>query len=237
MLNKRCTKILFNLFEYDKVVKIEELANTFNVSNRTIRYDLDKIDYFLKVNNLSKIIRKPNSGILYKSSTSDKNKIYKIFNNLDFQEYILCQKERVVIILYELLNSKSNINYEILINKLKISKSTLVSDMKLVRQWLEKYNIKIINGKRNGIIFRGEEIEIRKATVDLLINYKNKYNIIETINHIYEKENNVIYNDLHCLNFNNEKIKFVQHIIKKLENKLNFVLSDPDFDKLTINTL
>ncbi|MGL5245586.1 MAG: BglG family transcription antiterminator, partial [Sarcina sp.] len=51
------------------------------------------------------------------------------------------------------------------------------------------------------------------------------------------KENKVIYEDLKYLSFSNEKIKFMENIIKKLEKNLNFVLSDQDFDKLTINTL
>ena len=47
-MDQRCAQLLNQIMSAGGPVKISELAEAFNVSSRTIRYDLDKIDDFLK---------------------------------------------------------------------------------------------------------------------------------------------------------------------------------------------
>lgn len=51
MLSQKCAQIISYLCQQangEEFVRVEELAKKYNVSERTIRYDIDKIDYFLK---------------------------------------------------------------------------------------------------------------------------------------------------------------------------------------------
>ncbi|MBX7309898.1 BglG family transcription antiterminator [Clostridium chauvoei] len=237
MLNKRCKDILLMLMEKELYYNIEDLANEFNVSKRTIRYDLDKIDYFLKSNSLTEISRKPNAGVKLSLKDNEKNSINDIFRRIDINNYVLSQEERVVIILYELLTSKSEIKYRVLTEKLMISKSTLVSDLKLVRKWLKGYKLAISTENKNGLIIDGEEKEIRKAMVDLLVNDGGGYNIIEIVDSIYSKENMVIFHTIQKDFFKCEDVKFVESIVRNLEHKKKFSLSDEAFMNLVINIL
>lgn len=54
-MNKRSREILSQLItktEYNQTISIQELADTFKVSSRTIRYDIDQINDYLKENHL-----------------------------------------------------------------------------------------------------------------------------------------------------------------------------------------
>lgn len=57
MLSQKCAQIISYLCQQangEEFVRVEELAKKYNVSERTIRYDIDKIDYFLKKKLLSR---------------------------------------------------------------------------------------------------------------------------------------------------------------------------------------
>lgn len=45
MLNKRCITIIETLME-NKVLTVNEISKNLGVSERTIRYDVDKINFF-----------------------------------------------------------------------------------------------------------------------------------------------------------------------------------------------
>ena len=46
MLNKRCVNIIKFFSDHPKNVSLKELAEAFDVSERSIRYDIDNINYF-----------------------------------------------------------------------------------------------------------------------------------------------------------------------------------------------
>lgn len=52
MLNKRCRSILLEIIKQPKTT--DELAHLYHVSNRSIRNDLNEINYFLKQNQFTK---------------------------------------------------------------------------------------------------------------------------------------------------------------------------------------
>lgn len=45
-MNERCILILKRIASNNGFIKIADLAKEFNVSPRTIRYDLEEIDFF-----------------------------------------------------------------------------------------------------------------------------------------------------------------------------------------------
>ena len=66
MVSQKDLKILSCLFELadkQKSITIEELAERFEISSRTVRNNLDRIDYYLKSNGLHPLKRDRKSGI------------------------------------------------------------------------------------------------------------------------------------------------------------------------------
>ncbi len=56
MLNNREIKIL-DIFSLKEEVSIKELKESFNISERMVRYDIEKINFVLSIFNLKPIYR------------------------------------------------------------------------------------------------------------------------------------------------------------------------------------
>ena len=80
ILNERCSKIFNKILNNKSPITIEELSNLLDVSSRTIRYDLDNIDNYLKEHDLKILTRKPNKGISFTVPKEEKQKILEYLN-------------------------------------------------------------------------------------------------------------------------------------------------------------
>ena len=80
MLNKRCVNIIKFFSDHPKNVSLKELAEAFDVSERSIRYDIDNINYFLAKNKLNQI-EKATKGLFELDETKENiDKIAEILN-------------------------------------------------------------------------------------------------------------------------------------------------------------
>lgn len=232
ILNIRYVEILNLLINSATYLNVEDLANRFGVSKRMIRYDIDEINRYLRENQITEIDKKPNSPLKFILSKEEKEKVEKLINTINIKSYIFSTEERVGILLYELLNSNKEYTYSEFQEKLSISKTTLVNDIKKVKEWLNKYNIEIIKVSNKGFKIKGNESDIRKAIISLLIDNSN-YNIIETLEKIYNNENNSILVSLKNLDINKENMEYIKELVKDLEKDFG-VFSEEDFLNLVI---
>lgn len=76
-LTKRQKNIIRYLLELEDFIKIKNIALTFDVSERTLRYDLDIIEAYLKEIK-GVLIRKPRMGIMIEDRDELKNKLKMI---------------------------------------------------------------------------------------------------------------------------------------------------------------
>ncbi|MGG7058079.1 BglG family transcription antiterminator [Clostridium tertium] len=231
-MNIRYVEILNLLINSATDLNVEDLANRFGVSKRMIRYDIDEINRYLRENQITEIDKKPNSPLKFILSKEEKEKVEKLINTINIKSYIFSTEERVGILLYELLNSNKEYTYSEFQEKLSISKTTLVNDIKKVKEWLNKYNIEIIKVSNKGFKIQGNESDIRKAIISLLIDNSN-YNIIETLEKIYNNENNSILVSLKNLDINKENMEYIKELVKDLEKDFG-VFSEEDFLNLVI---
>jgi transcriptional antiterminator len=166
-INNRRIKIVNKLINSNSFYIISDLANFFNVSSRTIRYDLDNIDEFLQANGISRLIRKPNTGVKFPGIQPDKNKLLKLIKDLDAYNYILSSDERVYYILNELIQQQDYITINYLTEKLMVSRNTIIKDLKEVKRWLTDYNLKIESATKHGIRVTGEKRQLRRAQIEI----------------------------------------------------------------------
>ena len=231
-MNTRCIEILNLFINSNEEQNVDYLASKFAISKRMIRYDIDEINSFLKQNNIKEIEKKPNSPLKFYLSKEEKDSLENILNNINAQSYIFSTEERVGILLYELLSSTKECTYSTLQSKLAISKTTLVNDIKKVKIWLSKFNINIIKISNKGIKVEGEESSIRKAMISLLIE-NNKYNILETLEKIYNNGNKNIIDNIRNFDVNSENINYIKDLVRDVEKELG-VFSEEDFMNLVI---
>jgi len=216
-------------------VKISELAKAFNVSSRTIRYDLDEIDDFLKDNGLPQLTRKPGSGILYSPSHYERLRILNLLESMGSYNYVLTPDERKKLILTELFQAKDFVTIEELADLLCVSRGTVVNDLKEVREWLLKHDLKLKSLPRFGIKIVGSEKDLRKAVVSLLsenIETERALNLIKApinrrINVVTDRQLKKLFEDF--------EIQPIEEAIRLAEQQLKTTFTDSAYSGLIIH--
>lgn len=203
-------KLILNDFSLDqgKFITAEYLAKKYNVSLRTIKSDIACIkrevaDYGAKIISVSS---KGNQLLI--DNPTDFSTFLQTIGNSSISNSCYEQSSRVSHILRKLINGKS-INPFKISNELFISRSTLSNDLKIIKEKLQKYNIKLIVTRNNGIYISGHECDIRQCIIrenllriafnDTVITFNDKYSdIYNTIKNVLLKsfiENKIIVSD------------------------------------------
>ncbi|MGB9812892.1 MAG: BglG family transcription antiterminator [Thermovenabulum sp.] len=230
MLDERTTKILVKLIQEEDFVKIENLSREFNVSKRTIQYDLDKINYFLKTHGFPCLERRPKKGI--RLSLKEKQDLLEVLKRKIKFYYYSTPKERQNKILSELFKAKGFITIETISNLLGVSRSTAIKDLLKVSEWLYKNNLKLITLPRYGVKIDGDERAIRRAALLFLReNLGTDLPLLEEI----ESQNVLINKDPIMKLLEGIDINLIVNAVKKAEEQFNINLTDKTFNALTLH--
>lgn len=156
-ITKRQKDIVQYLMEQDEFVTVKNISEHFGVSQRTLRYELDNIEYFL-LTYKTKLERKPHFGV--KLEVNDKQ-YQSLVNDLNSEdEYQLQINERRRLIVFYLL-CEPLLTIESLAEKLNVSKQTIQSDLEELDKEFFDSNVKIIRKVRKGCFIEGNERDIR----------------------------------------------------------------------------
>lgn len=172
LLTKRQRNIVLYLTKEIRFCTVNEIASKFKVSNRTIRYDLDYIEDWLKEQNIL-LVRKPNKGIKISGIDLKKNDIIKLLSC--FERKILSIEERRFFIMIYLLLAKDNTTLQQLADKLYVSKNTVMSDIDCIENILRINGITLERRPHYGLSINSDEENLRKYLVKLLMNGLEKH--------------------------------------------------------------
>ncbi len=220
MLNNRCSNILKCIINSNSPIPIKDIAKKFNISTRTIRYDIDRIDEYLKEINFKKLTRKPHEGVSIKLSKEETNRLLHLIGKINSYDYVLSQNERIVYIISELLGKNDYITISNIADNMFVSRGTINNDLKEVKKWFEKNNIKLESIKGRGVKAIGEERELRKVTSSLLFESTDTSNT---------------FNISLIRMFNGIDMDFISNLIKISEEQMGNTLSDYAFNNLLIH--
>ncbi|MBE6083849.1 MAG: HTH domain-containing protein, partial [Tissierellaceae bacterium] len=235
ILNVRRMHILLNLMDLNSPINISDLAHLFKVSNRTICNDLDCIDEFLNHNKLPALIRKPNVGVQFREPNKYKDDVLKAMGNISIYHYNLSVRERVNIILDNLLQERDFTTINDMADKLYVSRSTIVKDLSLVRKWLKARGVELQSIPKHGIKVIGDEKKLRKAAMELLTESSNLDNkpekseipMIVRVNLGADREINNFFKDIDII--------YIEECIKTAEKELNTVFSDAAYSGIVMH--
>lgn len=168
MVDERTTQIMKRILEFSFVSK-DELIKSCSLTKRQLDYGLEKINEWLKQNNLMPV-RFVNNHLSIQSET------YKfLLNTIHLGEsailenYILSKHERAKYIFFILLTRKEFLSFNHFIDVLEVSKSTIMKDFKAVEEFLENYDIQINYSRKQGYYLSGEEGMIRYVLMKLVM--------------------------------------------------------------------
>lgn len=231
LLNERRCNVLLDILENQDWVRIRELALRFHVSDRTIRYDLDVVDDFLRSNNLSLLIRKQNGGVRFSDSLDEKTRLLRLVQHLGLYQYVLSSSERIQRILAELLYVKDYIRINDLASILFVSRGTVIKDLQKVREWLETRHLELRSIPKYGMKVIGPEREFRQAVVELL---RKNLSLPRMLEWVATPESAGSDSQLFKCWIENIDIAFLQTCVRRLEQELQVVFSDLAFSGLVI---
>lgn len=148
VINERCINILSVLNETNEFT-LKRLSENFNVHTRTIRYDIDNINYILKMYKLD-TIRKCEKGVF--TVNLKNNEINKIIN--DFSGMFSENRRRYLKLK---LFSKEIVNLTKEAEYLNTSRTTLKKDLMIIKEELLEKLVEIKELPSKGIKISGNE--------------------------------------------------------------------------------
>ena len=163
---QRLDNILNFLLQKQEPVRIDEISSYCNVSDRTVRSDINNInDYIEKHGAHIVLIRKQGYIIEY----SDKKEFDAFWSNQDTGTFLFTASDsRLTYLIRLFLTNDSYVTQEYLQSILFVSQNTLYSDFRTLKQYLTSYSLDITNKSNLGYILEGKEQDIRAAIVNLI---------------------------------------------------------------------
>lgn len=222
-LSNRCLAIIRLMLDEQGFVTIKYIADTLHVSVRTVKYDLDKIRWWMKDNGI-RFISLPKKGVMIEESDKE-----DVWHMIDFEgnDYFFSSDERVTNLIYYFLTSYQGESLDEIAQNSNISKNTMLRDMEKVEKWFQEHGIIIRRKQKKGISFSISESDVRRLLVELIVENKN---INESIEY-YAFKNKISAVNIKSLEIENEiaktvKIDEIVGLIEKFLNNSEYHISD-----------
>ncbi len=168
LLNTRRREIVKILLNRREFISPNSIAHELGASRRTIYYDFDKINEWLREQDIPQLEMAREKGA-YLSEISRQKILQLIKNDSGEKNYIFSPEERVKCIICFLIYSEAAVFIEQLADCFDISRNTIFSDLKIVNQKLEEYGLSLEYHSKKGYYIDGDPIRIR-AVFALYIN-------------------------------------------------------------------
>lgn len=223
MVKKRYFEIINLVINSNDEITVKDISNLYNITERSIRYDIDELNVFFQEKNNKDIIEINNNRlkILY-----SENEIEDIVENIKEKEYFLSENERVNILSYEIFLSKNEFILQYFTEKYNLSKTTVRYSLKELNKIISEYGLVIDMNNNRGYKIIGSEINIRKYIINILREYiKNT------------KEKKIEYDPLKKIIqkfYKKSRIKESKSIINKILDYTGKTISDEAFETLQL---
>lgn len=165
---QRLDDLLELLAKQTTPIPMKELANSFAISERTIRTDIANLNDLLS-NVGASITLVRGQGYLLSIHSKDKFDEWWSESMSSSVTHLTTSEERQAYLLFLLFKNENPLSLDDFLDQLFVSKNTFYSYLKTARDHLMSYQLKIINRPNIGFEVLGNEFAKRQAISDLLI--------------------------------------------------------------------
>lgn len=167
ILDQRCMTILTKMVHAPSHVSPQELMEELQISKRTVYYDIDKINSWLKDQGLDELKYVRAAGFFL--DEEEKQQIKQRLHSFDKAgSYEFSRKERMAWTAILILTREKTIYLQDLMDKLGVSRSTLLADIKELKKQLSQFQVQLNFHKPSGYYIAGEEQHKRKMLIHFL---------------------------------------------------------------------
>lgn len=180
-LNERSINILKSLLQSEgEDISLEKLAKIHGISERSIRYDLESIDFFLKDQQFPELQRSTKIEIGLKHEAVSESEKKGLFKKLMNSKLFYSPEERQDYIYIELILENNIITVDYLMNLFDVSRSTINADIRSLRKELKLNNSYILYSHTRGYYVDGNEQKIRRKAINIITNSFNFMNLLDS---------------------------------------------------------
>lgn len=224
-MNKRSREILSQLIvktEYNQNISIQDLVDTFKVSSRTIRYDIDQINDYLKENKLSSV-NFGKKGVI--KTNPDIVKVKEALTEDGLYSFKLSREERVSFTAVLMICADDYITLAEIAEQLFVSRSTIIQDLDYIKNFFRKNQLFVLSHSNKGLLLEGREIDKRNLLIDMIQTEKSIFKVQPIFQHLINCLSKALKIDL-------EDISIIEKIINESEHIYGRFLTDHSFVQL-----
>lgn len=167
MKQSRQLQIIRYLLKSNQFRTIQDIANHLNVSNRTIRHDLDALSPILQECNLT-LIKKTGSGVMIEGTPQAKLTLESQIKYQHNSHQALAPRDRQIYISLRIL-SDEGVRILDLMDELYVSRATIQKDISEIKDTAHSFQISLERKGKQGLWFEGKERKIRNYMFDQMI--------------------------------------------------------------------
>lgn len=168
MIKRRLISILLYLLEQDSYITINDIAHYLDVSNRTIRNDLNTLEPWIEELNLT-LIKKTGVGIKIEGDPQDELKAYDVIKEKNLYPYPNGPEDRIHYMALKLCTVDFYRIYQFS-DDLFVSRASIHKDITILEKQFNQYQITMIRDSSKGISIKGKEKDIRNMMFNIMIN-------------------------------------------------------------------
>lgn len=168
MEQKRILEIIRILLQQNDYITIQKITSILQVSNKTVRNDLDIVVDYLKEYNLA-LCRKTGVGVRIEGDEKQKLSLLKSVRQRSSQLTDYSPKARKIYVGLRLITCTENCRVYELASELFVSRATIHKDISALSEQLSGYQVHLIRKNNNGISISGKERHLRDLMFDLML--------------------------------------------------------------------
>lgn len=164
--------LLFNHLRGNRFSTIESLSKKLNVSDRTIRSDIQEANKVLMAYGIQIKLKKKVGYYLDIQNEESYSIFLNEYNNGEQNTPLLESVDsRIKYMICTLLYSKDYVSMEALADAIYVSKSTLLNYIKTMRETLSTFHLDIVSKAGEGLKIIGKEEDIRAFLLNFVLTY------------------------------------------------------------------
>ncbi|MCM3019472.1 BglG family transcription antiterminator [Priestia megaterium] len=158
LLDKRSTAVLQVLLQAATFISVQELMKQFQVSRRTIYYDIEKINDWLCQQDLEFVQYTYGKGFFLNDQAKDQ--VAKQFSPVMPSAYLSVEDRQIYVALMCILRG-GKIGTQQLMDETEVSRNTVLQDIKDLKNKWAKKSISLTYSYKDGYEVKGSESDIR----------------------------------------------------------------------------
>ena len=222
-MNKRSREILSQLItktEYSQTISIQDLAEMFKVSSRTIRYDIEQINDYLKENHLQPL-NLGKQGVI--NTQADITKARESLSEEGFYSFKLSREERVCFSAVMMICSDDYITLSEIADQLFVSRSTIIQDLEHIKSFFRERHLYVLSHSNKGLLLEGREIDKRNLLIDMIQSENSIFKAEPIFQHLTQCLSKNLKIDLEDISMIEKIINEAEHIYGRFLTAQSFV--------------